>query len=82
MDEFYENIDNFPASRKIRDMHTKNLSEPRKKLTYFLSGWLGGPKLYAEHYGSINIPQTHKHTNIYQLVKMKVKHGFYVCRKR
>lgn len=42
-------------------MHSKDLSQSRKKLAYFLSGWMGGPKLYAEHFGSINIPQAHKH---------------------
>ena len=41
-------------------MHSSDLSTSRKKLSYFLSGWLGGPKLYAEHYGSINIPLAHK----------------------
>jgi len=45
-------------------MHANNLSESRKKLAYFLSGWLGGPKLYAESYGSINIPLAHKHLSV------------------
>jgi hemoglobin len=36
------------------------LAESRRKLSYFLSGWLGGPKLYAEHYGGIRIPLFHK----------------------
>ena len=31
---------------------------------YFLSGWLGGPKLYAEHFGGINIPLAHKHLTV------------------
>jgi len=34
------------------------------ELSYFLSGWLGGPKLYAENYGSISIPQAHKHLSL------------------
>jgi hemoglobin len=54
----------FSTSEKIRDMHPSNLSESRKKLSYFLSGWLGGPKLYAETYGSINIPLAHKHLSV------------------
>ena len=64
VDEFYRNMDEFPASKKIRDMHPSDLSESRIKLAYFLSGWLGGPKLYAEHYGSIKIPLAHKHLSI------------------
>ena len=61
VDQFYTNMDNFSEAKKIRNMHTSDLSDSRKKLTYFLSGWLGGPKLYAENYGSINIPLAHKH---------------------
>lgn len=64
VDQFYTNMDNFSESKKIRSMHTSDLSESRKKLTYFLSGWLGGPKLYAENYGSINIPLAHKHLSV------------------
>ncbi|MGJ8692749.1 MAG: group II truncated hemoglobin [Thalassotalea sp.] len=64
VDEFYHNMDVFSESKKIRNMHTSDLSASRKKLAYFLSGWLGGPKLYAENYGSINIPQAHKHLSI------------------
>jgi len=33
-------------------------------LGVFGVGVLGGPKLYAEHFGSINIPQAHKHLNV------------------
>jgi len=64
IDEFYRNMDAFSESKKIRDMHPGDLSESRKKLSYFLSGWLGGPKLYAECYGSINIPLAHKHLSV------------------
>ncbi|TYK64550.1 group II truncated hemoglobin [Colwellia echini] len=64
VDEFYNNMDTFTESKKIRDMHSNDLSESSKKLAYFLSGWLGGPKLYAEHYGSINIPYAHKHLSV------------------
>jgi hemoglobin len=45
-------------------MHSEDLTESRKKLSYFLSGWLGGPKIYSEHYGSITIPSAHKHLPI------------------
>jgi hemoglobin len=64
VDEFYNNMSVFSEAKKIRDMHSNDLSESRKKLSYFLSGWLGGPKLYAEHYGSINIPLAHKHLSV------------------
>lgn len=64
VDEFFRNMDSFPESKKIRDMHPADLTESRKKLAYFLSGWLGGPKLYSEHYGSIRIPLAHKHLSV------------------
>ena len=61
VDDFYNNMATFPESKRIRAMHPADLSASRQKLTYFLSGWLGGPKLYSQHYGPINIPQAHKH---------------------
>lgn len=64
VDDFYNNMSSFTESKKIRDMHPNDLSESRKKLAYFLSGWLGGPLLYAENYGSISIPQAHRHLSV------------------
>lgn len=60
VDAFYTNMETLPQARYIRSMHPADLSESRLKLTYFLSGWLGGPRLYTEHYGSISIPGFHK----------------------
>ena len=60
VDEFYVNMDTLPEARTIRNMHPQDLAESRKKLTYFLSGWLGGPRLFQQHYGPINIPGAHK----------------------
>jgi|TARA_B110000879_G_scaffold118651_1_gene157597 hemoglobin len=64
VDEFYNNMDVFSESKKIRDMHASDLSASRKKLAYFLSGWLGGPRIYTEHFGSINILQAHHHLTV------------------
>lgn len=61
---FYDHMDSLPEARHIRSMHAEDLSESRKKLSYFLSGWLGGPKLYREHYRPIIIPQAHSHMKI------------------
>ncbi len=60
VDVFYSNMDTFPEARVIRNMHPDDLSESRKKLTYFLCGVLGGPRLFIEHYGGINLPDFHK----------------------
>lgn len=60
VDDFYHFMDTLPAARTIRDMHPAELTETRRKLTYFLCGWLGGPRLFGQHYGPINIPGVHR----------------------
>lgn len=64
VDDFYLHMDNLPKAKGIRDMHSSNLVESKLKLSYFLSGWLGGPKLYEEHFGGINIPLAHQHISV------------------
>ena len=60
VDAFYANMDTFPEARVIRKMHPDDLTESRKKLTYFLCGVLGGPRLFIEHNGEINLPDFHR----------------------
>jgi hemoglobin len=57
-------MDSLPEAKHIRDMHPEDLTLSRQKLAYFLSGWMGGPRLYAEHFGSISIPKAHMHLTI------------------
>lgn len=64
VDLFYHFMDTLPEAKHIRDMHPEDLTLSRQKLTYFLSGWMGGPRLYAEHFGSISIPKIHMHLTI------------------
>lgn len=64
VDRFYELMDTLPDAKALREMHSPDLSLSRKKLVYFLSGWMGGPKLYAEHYGAITLPVAHSHLPI------------------
>lgn len=66
VNSFYNFMESLPEARIIRSLHPGDLGEARRKLTYFLSGWLGGPKLYSKHYGSITIPSAHKHLPIGQ----------------
>ena len=61
---FYEYMDDLPEAKTIRDQHPKQLEESIEKLTFFLSGWLGGPKLYQQKYGHISIPGSHAHLPI------------------
>jgi len=42
--DFYDQMDSLSEVKKIRNMHANDLTDSRKKLVYFLSGWLGGPK--------------------------------------
>lgn len=64
VDAFYGYMDRLPEAKKIRDMHQPDLTVSRQKLAYFLSGWLGGPRIYAEKFGAITIPSAHKHLDI------------------
>lgn len=64
VDSFYDFMDTLPEAKKIRSLHRDDLTMSKKRLAYFLSGWLGGPNLYAENFGSINIPLSHKHLKI------------------
>ncbi len=61
VDRFYDYMETLPEAQRILRMHPKDLQVSRHKLTCFLSGWLGGPKLYSQHYGSIAIPRAHQH---------------------
>jgi hemoglobin len=61
---FYRIMDEAPEARVIRAMHPADLAESRDKLARFLCGWLGGPRRYAEKYGSISIPGVHAHLAI------------------
>lgn len=78
VDEFYVNMDTLPEAETIRSMHPEDLTESRKKLTYFLSGWLGGPKLFLQHYGPISIPVFHKQSPI----QYKERDAWLLCMQR
>ena len=64
VNRFYDLMDTLPEAKALRDMHPQDLGPSRQKLVYFLSGWMGGPKLFAEHYGSISLPVAHAHLPI------------------
>ena len=57
--DFYRIMEQAPEAATIRAMYPEQLDEAGEKLAAFLSGWLGGPRRYAERYGSIGIPQFH-----------------------
>lgn len=47
VDRFYAIMDQDPAAADIRAMHGDDLAPVQEKLFAFLSGWLGGPRLYG-----------------------------------
>ena len=51
IDRFYDLMDTTPEYYVIRKLHPPALTGSRDKLYLFLSGWLGGPQLYAEKFG-------------------------------
>ena len=59
VDEFYTIMDESSEAVAIRRMHPASLENARDKLACFLSGWLGGPRLFSEKYGAISIPAFH-----------------------
>ena len=52
VDRFYDLMDLEPEFAKLRAMHPPRLEGSRDKLFWFLSGWLGGPPLFAEKIGA------------------------------
>lgn len=59
IDDFYRLMDQLPEAAALRRMHSPSLEAARDKLACFLSGWLGGPRLFSEKYGAISIPAFH-----------------------
>lgn len=59
VDDFYQLMDQLPEAAELRRLHPASLEQAKDKLACFLSGWLGGPKLFGEKYGAIAIPAFH-----------------------
>ena len=57
---FYSLMDELPEARTIRALHPADLSLAQERLFMFLSGWLGGPQLYAERFGHPRLRQKHQ----------------------
>lgn len=71
IDDFYNCMRDNPDYQTIWDWHPSsgeddaNLKqESREKLARFLCGWMGGPRLYQEKYGEIQIPRVHMHLKV------------------
>ncbi|MCU0759481.1 MAG: group II truncated hemoglobin [Steroidobacteraceae bacterium] len=51
VDRFYDRMESAPEARELRAMHAADLGPMRERLAWFLTGWLGGPAVYAERAG-------------------------------
>lgn len=64
VDCFFDRMGSDERFAVIYAMHPEDKEMSRDKLARFLCGWLGGPKLFHEKYGSISIPRVHEHLEI------------------
>ena len=61
---FYDIMDTQPEAAGIRAMHAEDLSKMKVKLAEYLTGWMGGPPVYADKYGSVCMTTPHEHYHI------------------
>lgn len=57
---FYEAMDELEEAAEVRAMHAANLDLIKEKLFQYLNGWLGGPHLYKDKYGTICLTDPHQ----------------------
>lgn len=60
---FYDLVETMPEAEPLRIMHLRGhgLAHARQEQFAFMSGFLGGPHLYAEQHGHANVRQMHAH---------------------
>jgi len=59
VDRFYALMCELHEAAEIRAMHPADLTQAKEHLFMFLSGWLGGPPLYARHRGPPRLGRAH-----------------------
>ncbi|MGI9330585.1 MAG: group II truncated hemoglobin [Gammaproteobacteria bacterium] len=57
---FYEAMNELEEAESVRNMHAKNLDLIKQKLFEYLNGWLGGPHLYKDKYGTVCLTEPHQ----------------------
>lgn len=57
---FYDAMDELEEAESVRRMHAANLDMIKQKLFEYLNGWLGGPHLYKDKYGTICLTEPHQ----------------------
>lgn len=59
VDRFYFYMDTLPEAQGVRSIHQPDLASANSKLFKFLSGWLGGPDLFAQEFGHPRLRARH-----------------------
>jgi hemoglobin len=59
-DAFYDIMDTLPEAAGVRAMHARDLAPMKEKLAEYLIGWMGGPPLYADKYGTVCMTTPHE----------------------
>ena len=59
-DAFYDIMDSLPEAAGVRTMHARDLAPMKGKLAEYLIGWMGGPPLYADKYGTVCMTTPHE----------------------
>ena len=63
---FYDLVETHPEGQKLHVLHLRGngVAHSRVEQFKFLSGFLGGPKLYIEKHGHSNVRTMHEHVEI------------------
>ena len=59
-DAFYDIMDSLPEAAAVRAMHAPDLAPVKGKLAEYLIGWMGGPPLYSDKYGTVCMTTPHE----------------------
>lgn len=61
VERFYTHMDTRPEVGALRALHDDDLTADKHKLAAFLSGWLGGPRLYWQRHTGPELHRRHQH---------------------
>ena len=66
VETFYDIVEFEPAGRALHVLHLRGhgVAHSRVEQLNFLSGFLGGPRLYAQRWGHSNVREMHEHVEI------------------
>ena len=66
VNNFYDIVETHPDGEKLHLLHLRGhgIEHSRLEQFNFLSGFLGGPKLYIEKHGHSNVRTMHEHVKI------------------